>query len=117
MAATVSLSMRADGKSKNGGFEPGVGSGLEVEYDPLKAKLSIDYSKDDKLGVKLEGEYKLRLVGHDAALGANLGVGADSWKVGDSLELGISKEVSATIEHSYSSKDGTAVSAGIKITF
>jgi len=113
----ISLSMRTDGKLENGELEPVVGGGLEIEYDPLTAKLSFDYGGPDSLGVKLEGDYKLKWTGTQLDAQAQLGLTKDGWKLGDSLTLAISKSISTTISHEVSPKTGTTFSASLKLSF
>jgi hypothetical protein len=109
--------MRAEGKLKKGDFEPAVGGGLEIEYNPITTKLSLDYSSEDSLGVTLEGEYKLKWMGKEIEVGAELGLGKDTWNIGESLTLGISKNVSTTVSHELSSTDGNTFTASLKLTF
>ena len=113
----VSLSMRTEGKLEKGDFEPSVGAGFEIEYDPLKTKLSFDYSSEDSLGLKLEGEYRLKVLGQDVRASAGVSFGKDTWKTGESLVVGISKSVAATISHELSSKGGNAFVGSVKVSF
>jgi hypothetical protein len=113
----ISLSMRTDGKLESGELEPTVGGGLEIEYNPLTAKLSFDYSSPDSLGVKLEGDYKLKWTGTQLDAQAQLGIGKDGWKFGDSLTLAIGKTISTTISHELSPQTGNTFSASLRLSF
>ncbi len=113
----ISLSMRTAGKVEKGDFTPSAGAELEIEYEPLTTKLSIDYSSEDSLGLKIEGDYKMKILGQDLDATADFSFQKDSWKTGESLTMDISKNVSTTISHEYSSKDGNTFVGSLKFTF
>lgn len=108
----ISLTMRTGAKHEKGEIDPSVGGEVKVEFDPAEVAFSIDYSKEDRLVGKLEGEVNLRLVGLPESLKLSGGteISVEKWSVAGGLEWEINSKISAKIEyeHGKASQEGKA---------
>src|SRR5262245_26877033 len=105
-----SLAMRGSGVTTNAEIEAAAGSTFTVEYDPLKASVSIDYSSEDHITIKASGAVNLKTIGLPSlTIGASVGGGEAGATVDGSIEWVINKNISAkaVIERSPTSTSGT----------
>jgi opacity protein-like surface antigen len=113
----VSLSMRSGSAIKEGEFTPKAGTEIEVEYDPAKVSISTDYSKQDKLVVRVDGESRLKLIGLPSiAVSAGGEISSSGWSASSGLKWEINSEVSAKIEYEYKGGSHSAM-ATMRIRF
>ncbi|HEY6475712.1 MAG TPA: hypothetical protein VI456_03970 [Polyangia bacterium] len=108
----VAVKLEAEGTEKNGTFSPTVGSEVNIDFDPLKTSVAIDYSREDALSLSLSGELALKSPGLTLGLEADASTSGDR-SVSGTLTWDIKKDIAATAEVKY----GTGgVSAGATLT-
>jgi hypothetical protein len=113
----VSLKMRSGATQQEGDFAPTAGGEVSIEFDPARVKVITDYSKENKLVLKVEGDARLKALGlASAKVTGALSFEKDEWKASTALEWEISSAVSAKIDYEYS-KVGHAALATVTIRF
>jgi len=111
----VAVTLEAGGDVKNGRYSPTAGSEITFDFDPLKTKVGIDYTREDSLSLKIEGELSLKSPGITLGLEGEASLaGKDS--VAGTLTWDIKKDISAKAEVKYGS-DGTSATATLTLRF
>src|SRR5260370_27151852 len=94
----VHMSLRAGATEGSKGFSPTEGGAVEVGFKPGKATVSIDYSKEDSVIFKVDGEFSLKDAGANLpalTLGAGGSVALDgkeringsvAWEISENVE-------------------------------
>ncbi|HVV48546.1 MAG TPA: hypothetical protein VHO06_02720 [Polyangia bacterium] len=111
----VSVKLEADGTEKNGTFSPTVGSEVNIDFDPAKAHVAIDYSREDALSLSLSGELALKSPALTLGLEGDLSTGGDK-SVSGTLTWDIKKDIAATAQVKYGT-GGASASATLTIRF
>jgi len=113
----VSVSLTAGAEKMDGVVSAKAGAEIEMEFDPAKATLKVDYSREDRLLLSLEGEYSLKPKGVPLVFGAGTELSPSGFQnVSGSVTWDIAKHVSANAEVSYG-KSGTTGMGTVTIRF
>jgi hypothetical protein len=107
----VNMSLRAGATEDSKGFSPTAGGAIEVGFKPGKATVSVDYSKEDSVIFKVDGEFSLKDAGANLpalTFGAGGSIALDgkeringsvAWEISKNIEaraqVGFGREVSS----------------------
>jgi hypothetical protein len=116
----VNMSLRAGATEDSKGFLPTAGGAVEVGFKPGKATVSIDYSKQNSLIFKVDGEFSLKDAGANLpalTLGAGGSIALDGkQQINGSVAWEISKNIEAMGQVAFG-KDGSSLKATLTIRF
>lgn len=115
----VTLRSAIEKKSSSAIVIPSAGGTLLIDFQDAETAMSVDYTKPDKLILKLEGKMKIGEV-KNVELSAGTGIARDFLKnettFDGSFEMEINKNIAVEIHGSKGSKD-SSVGAGVTIRF
>jgi hypothetical protein len=116
----VKMSLRAGATEDSKDFSPTAGGAVEVGFKPGKATVSVDYSKEDSVIFKVDGEFSLKDAGADLpalTLGAGGSIALDGKKrINGAVAWEISKNVEAKAHVAFGS-GGSSMMGTLTIRF
>jgi hypothetical protein len=118
--ADANMSLTAGATEDSKGFSPTAGGAVEVGFKPGKATVSVDYSKEDSVIFKVDGEFSLKDAGANLpalTLGAGGSIALDGKEqINGSVAWEISKNVEAKAQVAFGS-DGSSLMGTLTIHF
>ncbi len=116
----VNMRLTAGATEDSMGFSPTAGGAIEVGFKPGKATVSVDYSKQDSVIFKVDGEFSLKDAGANLpalTLGAGGSIALDGKeRINGSVAWEISKNIEARAQVGFG-REGSSFKGTLTIRF